>query len=66
MASDIAVQTVAIPDDKKYLIWATKATLFGEVLPEREPQSELSFRYRKVGTTEWQTVYETVLYLLLR
>ncbi|WP_418213654.1 DUF4493 domain-containing protein [Bacteroides difficilis] len=56
VASDIAVQTVAIPDDKKYLIWATKATLFGEVLPEREPQSELSFRYRKVGTTEWQTV----------
>lgn len=56
VASNIAVQTVAIPDDKKYLIWATKATLFGEVLPEREPQSELSFRYRKVGTTEWQTV----------
>lgn len=56
VASDISVQTEDIPNDKRYLIWATKATLFGSVLPGRTPQAELSFRYRVVGTQDWNTV----------
>lgn len=56
IASNMSVQTVDIPNDKRYLIWATKATLFGSVLPGRTPQAELSFRYRIVGTEGWKTV----------
>lgn len=56
VASNISVQTEDIPSDKRYLIWATKATLFGSVLPGRIPEAELSFRYRVVGTQDWKTV----------
>ena len=37
-------------------VWATKATLRASVLEGREPQGELTFRYRKVGDEDWLSV----------
>lgn len=37
-------------------VWATKATLRASVLEGREPQGELTFRYRKVGDENWISV----------
>ncbi len=53
VVSDATVQTEPVP---VYEVWATKATLYGTVLPGREPQGALAFRYRKADEQDWKIV----------
>ena len=53
IVSNAAVKTENAPI---YMTWATKATLYGSVLPGRDPQGDLTFQYRKVGAQNWSVV----------
>lgn len=53
IASNASVQTVNPPI---FMVWATKATLYGAVLPGREPKGSLTFQYRKEGELVWSMV----------